>query len=537
MKKVGWSMLHKVLPWAVLLAAYLFSVGTFALYGSHNLDADMSSEMVLADLLNEEGKLLTENWYYSSELRVVSPVPAYQLGLLLFDSWHQARTFGLALVLAGVIAAFLYMMGKAGYAVQTGAFAAAAFCLPFSKVHAFLFAHGAFYTVYFVVSCLVIGLVIDKSSRLEWLRAIALMLLGFISGMSGIRMPMQLGVPLILACAMILLGAAKTAKTYKELLCTREMRLFIRAAVMLAGMFGGYLLNAKVLIWKYSFASFSETKTVEMGIQRILSQIEDMFAYLGYMPEQYLLSGYGFVCVAAILITMLMIVSLVILLKDKEKNLTLEEKMIPLFAACAVIQGILVNAVTGSDINRVYSLSYFMTGFLLMMASMFILLEKMPCRLAGVRTAAMLGLMAVMMFQSVTFVRNHYRSSEADYEDFANWAVENGYTVGAATFWNANHIVEASDGNLDMYVFQNWVHDTLMPWLQKKDHLEILPEGKVIVFANHVEHTDAIPCADESRMVYEGAAGRGYHYDSMQEVMDVQREFRKNLLEQRSLGQ
>jgi len=537
MKKVGWNSLCRILPWLVLLAAYLFSVGIFALYGSHNLDADMSSEMILADLLNEEGKLLTENWYYSTELRVVSPVPAYQLGLLLFDSWHHARTFGLALVLAGVIAAFVFMMRKAGYSAQTGAFAAAVFCLPFSKFHAFLFAHGAFYTAYFIVSCLVIGLVIDKCSHREWLRGIVLILLGFVSGMSGVRMPMQLGVPLMAACAIALFGAAREAKTYKALLHTRQMQIFARTGVMLAAMFGGYLLNDKVFKRIYSFVSFSSTKTREVDIQRIMIQIEDMFAYFGYKPEQYLISGYGLVCMAAMLVVPLMIASLIMLLQDKQKMLTLEERMIPLFTACAVVQGLLINAVAGTDGDRVYELAYFMTGLLFMAASTFIVLEKMKCRLAGMRTAAMLVLVSVFVFQSGTFIRNNYRSSKANYEDFADWAVENGYEFGVATFWNANHLTEVTDGKLEMYIIQDWVHDHLMTSLQKKEHLKTFPEGKVVVFADHIQHTDAVPCADESRLVYEGSAGRGYHYDSLQEVMDIQKEFRRELLEQRSEGQ
>ena len=51
--------------------------------GGHRA-GEVASEMVLSDLLNREGRLVTDSWYYSSELRVVSPVPLYQLGLALF---------------------------------------------------------------------------------------------------------------------------------------------------------------------------------------------------------------------------------------------------------------------------------------------------------------------------------------------------------------------------------------------------------------------------------------------------------------------
>ena len=90
-----------LLPWAVLAASYLFAVLVYALIGRHNVNADMASEMVLADLLNREGGFLSPNWYYSTELRVISPVPVYQLALRIFPgNWHMARTLSLGILLA-----------------------------------------------------------------------------------------------------------------------------------------------------------------------------------------------------------------------------------------------------------------------------------------------------------------------------------------------------------------------------------------------------------------------------------------------------
>ena len=133
--------LGHILPWLVLLAAYLFSVGIFAYMGCENLDADMTSEMVLADLLNKEGKLLTTSWYYSTELRVVSAVPAYQLGLLLFDSWQMARTFAVALLLALFVAAYLFLMRSFGLGSPM-IYCAAALILPVSVTNMSLLVYG-----------------------------------------------------------------------------------------------------------------------------------------------------------------------------------------------------------------------------------------------------------------------------------------------------------------------------------------------------------------------------------------------------------
>ena len=69
--------LLKALPWIILAVAYLFSLTYWGMFGAHNLNADDSGEMILAAHLNEEGSILSENWRYTTELRLVSPVLIY----------------------------------------------------------------------------------------------------------------------------------------------------------------------------------------------------------------------------------------------------------------------------------------------------------------------------------------------------------------------------------------------------------------------------------------------------------------------------
>ena len=146
-----------IVPWLLLAAAYGITVVSFARYGMHNLDADMSSELLLADLLNREGRLLTDSWYYSSELRTVSPVPLYQLGLLLFESWHSARVFGTALMLAGIIAAFLYFARQANLG-RAGVYMAVVLAMPFSDGYAYVAFLNGGYSVYLMLVFVLLGL-------------------------------------------------------------------------------------------------------------------------------------------------------------------------------------------------------------------------------------------------------------------------------------------------------------------------------------------------------------------------------------------
>ncbi|MDY5100617.1 MAG: hypothetical protein SPE74_04335 [Oscillospiraceae bacterium] len=54
------------------LAALALLLGYSHLYGDSWLSSDDSSEMILSRILAGEGGILTENWHYSTELRVLN---------------------------------------------------------------------------------------------------------------------------------------------------------------------------------------------------------------------------------------------------------------------------------------------------------------------------------------------------------------------------------------------------------------------------------------------------------------------------------
>lgn len=97
-------------PWIFLVAAYGITMAVLCLHGRAYIDSDMASEMVLADLLNKEGGLLSTNWWYSTELRVFCLQPFYRLGLLLFpQDWYAARMVGQGLCMLSLLGSYLYV--------------------------------------------------------------------------------------------------------------------------------------------------------------------------------------------------------------------------------------------------------------------------------------------------------------------------------------------------------------------------------------------------------------------------------------------
>ena len=510
------------LPWLVLAAAYLFTVGFQALYGMHNLNADNSSEMVLADLLNEEGGFLSTNWYYSTELRVVSPVPVYQLGLLLFDSWHMARTFSVAVLLAGVVASLLYALRGADIG-DAGIYASAALILPFSRVYNYLFLYGGGYTVFFMLTCWLIGLSLRLLTGCKVKRRLLIIaLLSLWGGLNGVRMLMMSGAPLLLACAMLAFRKGLRCRSASEMLGSGECRMLLGAGISMAAMAAGYLINVGLLADIYTFRSYQNTMFTAFETDALFTQIEALPFFFGERTDVPLLGLTGLASVCAIGICVLLPVSLFALYAIRRK-LTVTQKGVVLFAGVASALGIGINTVT--ELGTVsHGVGYYMTGLQMLVVAIFFLIEKMNCDLKPLRTVCMVTLTAIFALEAVVTLRSEYNSTPTTIEEAADWLVENGYTQGYTTFWNGNVLTEASDGKLDVYVYNSWASSQLYDWLQRRSHFEAAPEGKVFVYISEDDYQpDVLPCKQEDHLVWKSREGSIYAYDSGEQVEALQR--------------
>lgn len=513
----------KVLPWLVLAVAYLCTLAFQALYGMHNLNADVSSDMVLADLLNEEGGILSANWYYSTELRLVSHVPVYQLGMLLFDSWHAVRTFSIAVLLAGAALALIYVLKGVG--LQACApYAAAAIIVPFSQAQDFLFVYGLCYTVWFILTCGLLGLIFrlhrpkGRIRRLFW---IALLSVG--GGMGGIRMFMVFAVPMALACAVLAFVRLTRCGTLREFKTQQETILLSGMLLSLVAMAAGYAINAGILSRIYQCSDFSDTAFQSFDLTSLRIQLEYIAAFLGVRTGVKLLSIQGIASACAICLLIMLPVS-VSLLYGWRRMLPMGQRALILFAVMACVTGLGINMVTGAGVIHPNSVAYYLPGLLLLMITPFVLIERMPCRMEWVRTACFLVLTAVFALEAAVTLRSEHKNTTTTIEEAADWLVENGYTQGYATYWNGNVLTDASDGILDVYVYYTWNGTELYPWLQKRSHWEEQPEGKVFVYINSNDYPlTGRPCEQEDHLAWSNGEGSIYLYDSAAEVDALQR--------------
>lgn len=516
------NKLTRALPYIVLAASLVFVVGVAALWGAHNIDADQSSEMVLADLLNREGRLITDSWYYSTELRVISPVPLYQLGLLLFPGdWHAARVFALAIAFALVAAAMMYMARGAGLG-ESAVYAAAAVLLPVSEVHKFLFSLGGFYTMYIAAGALLVGLVL-RAGRRGRMTLAAAAVLGFVCGLPGVRMPMICGVPMLAACLLCALPALFGHRPLREALGSESVHIALAACLAVGAMFAGYLVNTCLLAKTHHFQRYDGSVFGALSLSGFAVQLRNLAQYFGFRADLSPASPSGFAGWMMLGVYGFMWASLLRGLACS-RRMDARARALLYTAAAALLLGMAINVAAGEGHNE-YAVGYYLLGVFLLALSAFAHVEKLRRLGPRAKRMAMLALCGVFFLQSAAFVRGRVKKDESEYEHAARALVQMGYEAGYATFWSGNVLTEMSDGALDMYTFSTWADAELTPWLQQTRHFDAAPEGKVFVYVQENEFFgDAVPCADEARLIWQSPVNgsRAYGYDSAQEVMALQ---------------
>ena len=105
-----------LLLWAAVCFALL--VVDWCCWALNRLDADMASEQLLANLLAQEGGVMSTNWYYSTELRALNTQLVMAPLFRLFTSWHTVRVVGSVVLILLYLAAWFWFGRSAKLKVQ-----------------------------------------------------------------------------------------------------------------------------------------------------------------------------------------------------------------------------------------------------------------------------------------------------------------------------------------------------------------------------------------------------------------------------------
>lgn len=476
--------LHKVwqaLPWLWMAAAYLFDLWYQLVPGKWIVDSDLASEMILSDLLNKEGTIISHNWFYSTELKVVNLQWFYRLGLLIFpNDWHLARTFGMAITLALFAAAMLFFVKCAGLG-RAGLWMVGTLLWPFGQHYLVYAIYGGYYLVYTFFYMLVLALVLrslnadKKHCALQWVLACVITA---VAGMNGVKQLMVFHAPLCLAAAILLVLALHSCgKTdWKAALdvCRKEVRLLAASLVTAVAAAAGYFVSNAVLSRMYDFKSYNfivwNRDEDWFTLDRILM---DFFHEFGYENGSGVFHFGGIAAAVGLLLGCWMFFCIVRLLLRLDKLERNDKLLVLLLVAMLAVCGI------SYAYFHEYYLYFWLMNMPVAIAVMAVEIKTEDFHILGARQLLGVGLAACFTLCAVSTVRQeqeHPYLAHKGLNTAAEWLVDNGYTQGYSTFWNGNAMTELTSGKLEVWTLQSLDRDDVPNWLQPKSHLTTDPE-------------------------------------------------------------
>lgn len=483
----------RLFPWVWLIAAYGITLAVLCLYGRGCVDSDMASEMILSDILNRESGLLTTQWWYSTELQVFCLQMFYRVGLLLLPhNWYAARMVGQALFMLCLILSYLYV-GHGLHLKHGGAWGAAALACPFGVWYLWYGPFGGFYLPYMILLLLGFGAMLHLLQPAGRGRRVAqwLLLLGTsgASGLNGLKGLMGFFLPMLAAAAVAL--ALQWHLEPRQCL-PRERRLLLLSvlATLIAG--AGYGFYSTVLAAGHSFSDFNTRTWYSLDFATIANKWLDFLSLFGYPVDSFLggevelFSLEGILGTFGLLTAGAIVFSLVRLLW-RWRELDPIQRLAPLLlGAVFVVEG-LIFACTGEP--QLTNGSYWLTSMPLVFPVLQLEGQTEHFRLGFTRRLAALAFCACFVLVSVgttlRYMHSGYRVNP-HLEEVCGWLTEQGYTQGYATFWNGNVLTEWSDGEIEMWVTNDF--NTMEPyqWLQKTSHADP-PEGPVFLLTTSEE--------------------------------------------------
>ena len=486
-----------VLPWVWLVSAYCITMGFLALHGRAYIDSDMAGEMVLADLLNKEGGILSTNWGYSTEIRVFYLQVIYRLTLMIFpNNWFAAHMLGQAVWMLLLILSYLYV-GRGLGLKNSGVWGAAALACPFGLWYLWYGAFGGQYTVYMVMLLFNFGLAIrlvqPSSIFRQIFRAALLAISCFIFSLGTIKVIMALYLPMAVAAVFCILlqlhtEPSKAPKNGFKYLGVSVYTLFF------AGI--GFLINSRILSKTHDFLSHNDRVWESFDLPLLINKWCEFLSLLGFQSTETslldtkakLFSLYGVLGALSLVLILLTVFAIAWLTRFCEKLSSLSQFVVLTFISTCLVQGSVFAFTSGLDVPNA---SYWLTPLPLLFIILQLAWENVPFRIPYARESLSLIFMVCVLCVSISSTHTYFTTpprAEPDIEPIADWLVENGYSNGYASFWHCNILTEWSNGQLDMRAVNEYTLDASEPhtWLERLDH-SVPPTGKVFLLTSAQE--------------------------------------------------
>ena len=480
---------YTVISYLVLFCCFIGTITYIRFNNYKTLDADESSELLLGKILSEENSIVTKNWYYSTELRVINANLIYSFFFHLTNNWHQVRTFSLVSMYLLILAAY-YFMSRLYHLEKFFAFSASILIIPYSDLYFKFVLKGAQYINIIVINFFTLALSelfvkeseigLSKGRAGKWVTKLSLFsfILAGLVGLSGYKQVFFTYLPLFLSSGMLVL-LEENNRNIKN--------WFIFSCISFSGSLLGCLINVKILSQIYSFLHWDSINFTKFDIQRLNGIINGFFNCFGYVHKNVFSVGLisNLASVGWITITIFGICYAI----RNRNNVRCEFLRLSVFTLCSYTIFIALYLFTNMSYSEFYSLPIVSLSFPLVS----ILLEQVNWRKSIRSVIFAVLILCTVLSGTFYYLENKNYDVNEEIRKITKFLVSEGYYNGYSTFWFGNQLTELSNGKIDVWVHMlenRWAEDSLLKitdidetfhWLQKVSHDSNHPAGKTFI--------------------------------------------------------
>ncbi len=450
------------------------TAGTIFFFRDHiqtNLDSDEASEMILAKLLSKEGKIITENWYYSTEIRVLNTNIPFSLFFKFTDNWYHVRLF--ATITMYVILLITYYGLCSAYGIKKYFLISAALLfIPFSSDYYLFVLKGAYYFphITFILLLLMLSEIYRKiTEKKKTALLVFSFLLSIILGMGGIRLLFIFFLPILITDIIISLWNNNDTDL--------KDGLFFSFAIFF-GSAAGFLINSGILSRYYHFSSWDGINFCEFDFGRTEDVLKAFLHACGYktgrvFSRQLLHNGITFVWI------ILTAVIIIYVIKNRKKCCSM---LLRFSVLIAVSYFLLFSIYMLTDMQL--TPRYFLPTVILAVPLAAIFINEISGKWKPEWIAVILVLLSITGGADYFLEEWNYRPN-IEIRRIARDLVKTGYHSGYATFWNGNLMTELTNGQIEIWTIERLKEITdlnqIYPVQQEVRHSSEHPDGKVFL--------------------------------------------------------
>ena len=478
--------------WIFLVVVFAALIVYLSVHVVDLLDSDMSSEMVLAKELARSGKLFTDAWHYSTEIRVINTQLFYGVFFLFLNDWQLVRILGTVLLYLALLGSYYFFCKKLRIELFFPV-TAAIMLLPLSSPYFYIFLYGAYYIPRISMMFLLLGVLIStgKETASNFSRLLNYFLVSAIPlvlGLEGPRMILILFIPLAVLVGLeglmfFLREKAPLTERIDSFKHSEFIPFFAQSFIACFFSLVGYVINATVLSKIYTFEH--TTLKLQLSLSNIRSTIYNQIHSIGFNDGTFFLS--------LVIWAVVGVLCLIYLFSKRQK--TIESKRFILFSLIAWACYSLF-----SCLFPIGLVSWHFVPVAILFIPCFVLVV-MDLKLKPVlRNVAFAVVGLCVLFTAVQgyssfedwYIRKDVRTNQ-EFSSIASVLETEQFDSGYATFWNANILTELTDGKIDMWSLNEFSGNTaknpdVFHWLQLSAHDNTLAQGKTFVIWSAEEY-------------------------------------------------